>query len=238
MPPRTAGAAPRLVEDQEDAPDPERQPADDRRRLIHAPRRHRAPRLAEGGDADAGTRAAIQQLCNLAGIAFQAEESRNSRADRQTELRPRTKADMVRYCRLDTKRQVGAEAIMADHPLCIGSCPFGIGAGDREPLAGHHRHARHRRSQGNPEAAEAAAQIAVKIDKTRMQPAGNGHGYAIDRARSRRVRSSAEVRIAALVVSEYHDPFTADLPERCQALRLSPMETPVDGRERARLQRG
>ena len=94
------------------------------------------------------------------------------------------------------------------------------------------------RIQGDPEAAEAAAQIAVKIDKTRMQPARNGHGYAIDRARSRRIRSSAEVRVAGFVVSEYHDPFTADLPERCQALRLSPMETSVDGRERTRLQRG
>src|SRR5262245_8691314 len=70
-----------------------------------------------------------------------------------------------------------------------------------------------------------------------MQPAGNRHVYVFNGTGLRRRRGGAEVRVAGLRVSEYHGSFTADLPTRCRALRLSQTETLFDGSERTGLQR-
>src|SRR5262245_8900419 len=140
---------------------------------------------------------------------------------------------MVRNCGFDAERQIGRQVVVLDQALHMTPSALGSNATDCDPAAGRRHDTGSWRIQCNPQAPEAPSQAAIQIDKTQMQSSANGHSYAIDCARLWHRGGGTEVRVAGPGVSEYHGSFTADLPMRCQALRLSQPETlPMAKKER------
>ena len=200
-----------LIEDQQHAPVlGKRQPADAPAAAVRRRRgRRRAPRRpARRWRCRCSSARRDRAAGDLAGIAAPGRRVASTAAPiASAELRARAEADMVRYRNFDAQRQAATEPIALGSPLGIGAAPASASAPEiASRLPGVDRHARARRIDGDAEAAEAAAELAVEVDKSQMQPAGTVTVTRSIVPRSRASRCSAEVRVAGLVVSEYHGP--------------------------------
>ena len=123
----------------------------------------------EGGDADAGARAAIEQPGDVPGVDVEAVEGGGRHADGKRELGARAEAGMGWNGALDRKGKAVVEPVVLGDRGQIAPRPIGIMPADlklRRPRQGD---ARQRRLEADAEAAETPAEAAVEIDESEME---------------------------------------------------------------------
>ena len=90
----------------------------------------------------------------------------------------RTEARVRRNRRIDRHMQRFVTAEMFLHHVCVTTCAFGIRAGRLAAQSAPHSHGRHEIADRKPDAAKAASQTAIQIEKPEMQPRRNSDGRA------------------------------------------------------------
>ena len=145
------------------------------------------------------------------------------------ELRARAEADMRRDRAFDVEREAVVEAEMRDDRLQILPGALGLLSAHRQPRRGGEDDAGHRRLERQAKAAEAAAEIAVEIEKTEMEARRHADGDAIGAAK-RPGMPQILSRVAWPGASAYHlsinehppSPVKRDLPNSLLGIIQSP----------------